>query len=68
VRVTLTDRLEPTVERSITMNMAVIRAGEDGVGLKFLLQNGKDRRPTDGVAGWVDRFQVEQFLQRLRNA
>jgi hypothetical protein len=68
VRVTLTDRLEPTAERSITLNMAVIRSGDDGVGLKFLLQNGKDRRQDDRMVGGADRVQVDQFLQRLRGA
>jgi uncharacterized protein len=68
VRVTLTDRHEPTAERSITLNMAVIRSGDDGVGLKFLLQNSKDRRPGDSMVGGVDSLQVDQFLQRLRNA
>jgi hypothetical protein len=65
VRMTLTDRFEPTVERSITMNMAVVRCGEDGVGLKFLLQSSKDRRKNQ--LG-VDTTDVNQFLHRFKHA
>ena len=38
-------------ERSITLNATVIRWGNDGVGLKFVLHNGKGRRQAqaDGV-------------------
>lgn len=67
VRMTLTDRHEPTVERSITLHATVMRSGDDGVGLRFVLQNPKDRRrPSDGTAESADMAQVEQFLQRLR--
>jgi hypothetical protein len=69
VRMTLTDRHEPTVERSITLHATVMRAGDDGVGLRFVLQNPKDRRrPSDGTAENTDMAQVEQFIQRLRNS
>jgi hypothetical protein len=64
VRMTLTDRFEPTVERSITLNMAVVRWGDDGVGLKFLLQSRKVR----GQAGGMNSTHVDQFLQRFRHA
>jgi hypothetical protein len=64
VRMTLTDRHEPTVERSITLHAAVMRAGDDGVGLKFVL--AKDRRGYDGTAESTDTAQVEQFILRLR--
>ncbi|MGA7341490.1 MAG: PilZ domain-containing protein [Terracidiphilus sp.] len=70
VRMTLTDRSVPNDERSITLNTSVIRAGNDGVGLKFAFQNGKDRhqvRP-DGLSYGADRMQVDQFLERLRSA
>ena len=68
VRMTLTDRHEPTLERSITLHATVMRAGDDGVGLRFVLQNPKDRRrPSDGTAESADMAQVEQFIQRLRN-
>jgi hypothetical protein len=60
VRMTLTDLVEPAAERSITLNAIVVRCGDDGVGLKFVLHDGKDRQ-----AG-VDRAQIMQFLQRLK--
>jgi hypothetical protein len=66
VRITLTDRFQPTVEHSITLNMTVVRWGNDGVGLKFLLQSGRDRgRGEFGVAG---KMHVDHFLQQLRYA
>lgn len=40
VRLTLTDRLDPTVDRSITLNATVVRWGNDGVGLDFGLSDG----------------------------
>jgi hypothetical protein len=64
VRMTLTDRLEPTLERSITVNATVVRSGDDGVGLKFVLLNGDDGRR--GQTGGVNKLQIDQFLQRLR--
>ncbi len=67
VRITLTDRQEPTLERSITLNATVVRWGNDGVGLRFILQNGKARR-ADSHAAAPDETQVGQFLQRLRTA
>ncbi len=61
---TLTDRREPTVEHSITVNATVVRWGNDGVGLQFVLQNPKGRRSEfDGVVQGVDQMQLEQFLQ-----
>jgi hypothetical protein len=67
VRITLTDCQEPTVERSITLNATVVRWGNDGVGLRFILQNGKPRR-SDAISVGPDETQVGQFLQRLRTA
>jgi hypothetical protein len=72
VRMTLTDRREPTVERSITVNACVVRWGNDGVGLQFVLQNGRDRRQgqasmVDGMVHGVDKQRVDEFLQRLRS-
>ncbi|MGB6744544.1 MAG: PilZ domain-containing protein, partial [Terracidiphilus sp.] len=64
VRMTLTDRHDPSLERSITLHATVMRSGEDGVGLKFVLQNPKDRRR--GADG-MDVMQVEEFLQKLRS-
>ena len=57
-------------ERSITLNATVIRWGNDGVGLKFVLHNGKGRRQAqaDGVPDGADEMQIDQFIQRLRSA
>lgn len=61
IRMTLTDCTEPTAERSITVNVASIRWGNDGVGLRFVFD--EDQNPHDGV----NRKQLDQFMQRLRN-
>jgi len=68
VRMTLTDRQEPTAERSITLHATVMRWGNDGVGLRFVLRDPRDRRPSDGTAETADINHVEQFLAKLRNA
>jgi PilZ domain len=70
VRMTLTDRMEATAQRSITLNVSVVRWGNDGVGLKFVLQNGRDRSQgtADAMSANADKAQVDQFLQRLRSA
>jgi hypothetical protein len=65
VRMTLTDRHEPTAERSITLNATVMRSGDDGVGLRFVLQNPKDRRQNEN--GGIDAADVAEFLQKLRS-
>lgn len=71
VRNTITDEREPTAERSITLNAKVVRWGNDGVGLQFMIQRKKDQlrsklpahlNPTD--IGSTEQF--EQFLQRYR--
>jgi hypothetical protein len=72
VRMTLTDRREPTAERSITLNARVIRWGNDGVGLRFVLQNAKHtRRGKYPLAGSevqdTNKKQLEQFFQRFRS-
>ena len=66
VRMTITDRYDPALERSITLNSAVVRWGNDGVGLKFVLQNNKDRH--HGSVDGADKMQVDQFIQRFRGA
>ncbi len=70
VRMTLTDRHEPTVERSITLHATVMRWGNDGVGLRFVLQSSKDKRnrPSECTAESADIYQVDEFLQKLRSA
>lgn len=67
VRMTLTDRHEPTVERSITLHASVMRSGEDGVGLRFVLQSSRGRG-YDGTAETADVHLVAQFIERLRSA
>jgi hypothetical protein len=69
IRMTLTDSSEPTAERSITVNAAAVRWGNDGVGLRFVVEDGKNQRrgEVSHVAG-VDRKQLDQFFQRLRSA
>jgi hypothetical protein len=69
VRMTLTDSKEPTVERSITVNAQAVRWGNDGVGLQFVFQDGKELgRGLDHVVGGISRKQLEQFLQPFRDA
>lgn len=70
VRMTLTDRRQPTAERSITVNASVVRWGNDGVGLQFVLQDEKSRgrgSSMDGMTAGPSKAQVEQFLARLRS-
>jgi hypothetical protein len=71
VRMTLTDSLQPTAEHSITLNMAVMRCGNDGVGLQFVTRPdqsrwGKQAGPQDMMSATADERQIEQFLQRFR--
>jgi hypothetical protein len=70
IRMTLTDRIVPGAERSITLNMTVVRSGNDGVGLSFAFPSSKDRRQRQagGMAQGADKPQVDQFLQRLKSA
>jgi hypothetical protein len=68
VRMTLTDSTEPIAERSITVHATAVRWGNDGVGLHFILQNGKDmRRGLPPLVEGVAKKQLDQFLQRVRN-
>jgi len=65
---TLTDQRQPTAERSITVNAGVVRWGNDGVGLQFVLQDGKSRgKAPDGMMPGPTKAQVEQFIARLRS-
>jgi hypothetical protein len=69
VRMTLTDSLDPASARSITLNTTVVRADDEGVGLRFVLRNPKDRRSqSDGMGNYPDRTQMDQFIQQLRIA
>lgn len=70
LRITLTDRREPSVERSITVNAKVVRWANDGVGLQFLYTDGKGRgrkaHIEHGLDG-VSKAQIVQFLERVRS-
>jgi len=66
VRLTLTDRRERTAERSITVSATVKRWGNDGVGLQFVLQNGKAPM-ADGMVQGVDKELLVQFLRLFKN-
>ena len=72
IRMTLIDRRQPTPDRSFTVNAKVVRAGNDGVGLQFVLNGDENTRRGDSssidsqVAG-VDPEQVALFLQRVRH-
>jgi PilZ domain/Uncharacterized ACR, COG1430 len=71
IRVTLTDGRHPTPDRSFTAHAIVVRAGNDGVGLHFVLnedkRSGRNARIDSHVPG-VDREAVELFLHRIRSA
>lgn len=67
VRMTLTDKREQTSERSITLNAKVVRWGNDGVGLHFILRHKKDPAPPPSdISGNATREDVQQFLDRYR--
>ncbi|MGA3046048.1 MAG: PilZ domain-containing protein [Terracidiphilus sp.] len=69
VRMTLTDRLQATVEHSITLNVTVMRWGNDGVGLKFVVRNPKEKGNgmRDNFSEATDIALVDQFIQRLKS-
>jgi len=70
VRLTLTDRHHPSVERSITVNAKAVRWGSDGVGLEFILDEQKKRRERDRQlpeqTNGVDLSQVLEFLRNYK--
>jgi hypothetical protein len=69
VRMTLTDSSEGSRERSITLNTTVMRCGEDGVGLKFVLNKGKrQQEPVDGISFGADQAQILEFLKSVKSA
>jgi hypothetical protein len=72
VRMTLTDSRTTDPNCSITANTMVVRWGNDGVGLQFVLQDAKDMRrgpvQLDHMAGNVDSRQLDQFLHRFKHA
>ncbi len=71
IRMTLTGGGEPNAESSLSVNATVIRWGNDGVGVQFILQNPKDPRQRnalgDGAIQGVDQKRLDQFIQRLKS-
>jgi hypothetical protein len=67
VRVTLTDRHNPTAERSITVNAKAVRWGSDGVGLEFVLDDTNRRKSLNAGrmerANGMDPEEIEEFLR-----
>ncbi len=67
VRVTLTDRHNATVERSITVNAKAVRWGTDGVGLEFVFEQNTGRKdlPLDRMerANGMNPGEIEEFLR-----
>jgi hypothetical protein len=60
------DSGEDGTESSISVYSRAARCGDDGVGLQFVLSNGRDQRLNmDLLADKVDRKELERFLQRL---
>jgi hypothetical protein len=69
VRMTISDSTDRVAERSITLNTTVVRAGDDGVGLRFVLEKGSRRQRTnDGLSYGADMEQVQEFLLRVKSA
>jgi hypothetical protein len=70
VRITLTDKRNPTPDRSLTINAEAIRSADDGVGFQFVLKDGKVSRHAsasgvDRQAQGIYRAEVEEFLKRM---
>jgi len=60
------DSGEDGTESSISVYSRAARCGDDGVGLQFVLSNGRDQRLNmDLLADKVDRKELERFLRRL---
>jgi hypothetical protein len=69
VRMTITDSSDGSAERSITLNTTVVRADDDGVGLRFVLERGKKRQRTnDGLSFGADIEEVQEFMLRVAQA
>jgi uncharacterized protein len=66
VRMTISTSSERSTEHSITLNTTVVRSGDDGVGLRFVLSNRR-QRPIDEMSYAVDPAQIEEFLLRVKS-
>jgi CheY-like chemotaxis protein len=68
VRLTLIDSEESASKNSITANTRVVRWGNDGVGLTFVMKNEKDlRRGQTPLGGGLDRKELNRFLDLARS-
>lgn len=67
VRMTVCTGNERTAESSITLNTTVVRSGDDGVGLRFILEKG-GRRPVDDMSYGASLEQIQEFLLRVKSA
>jgi hypothetical protein len=71
VRMTLTDRRQQGAELSMMVYASVVRWGNDGVGLQFVLADEKNQRgnsSTGGPVGGANRAQVDGFIARMKSA
>jgi CheY-like chemotaxis protein len=69
VRMTLTVSEESNVGNSITANMSVVRWGNDGVGLKFVIDKEMGlRRGQAPQAGGIDKKDLSRFLELARSS
>jgi len=71
LRVTLTDGRHPSPDRSLTAHAIVMRSGNDGVGLQFVLNDDMRSGRSPGIdqqVPGVDKEQVELFLRRIQSA
>jgi hypothetical protein len=63
----ITNGVEETEERAITVHSRAVRWGNDGVGLQFVLAKNQDVRTQTGPAVQpADRKELDRFLHRLK--
>ena len=68
IRMTLTDSEESSTKNSITANTRVIRWGNDGVGLTFLMENEKDmHRGNAPVISSIVKKDLIRFLELAKS-
>jgi hypothetical protein len=71
IRLTITDRQGSAAQHSITVNAKVVRWGNDGVGLEFVLTEDNNRRRSrsviDDPLASVSRAMVKQFLELVKS-
>jgi len=68
IRMTLTNSIESIVENSITTNVSVVRWGNDGVGLQFVMEDEKAaHRAQSPLVSEVDKKDLNRFLELARS-